>query len=56
MKKHNNAIPGTSETLIKKSLGVNKTRSVVSKFVNPSTDSTKKYKIRFIIKGTKIKN
>lgn len=42
MKKQNNVIPGTSDTLIKKSLGVNKSRSVVSKFVNPSTDNSQK--------------
>ncbi|XP_050437437.1 fidgetin-like protein 1 [Adelges cooleyi] len=39
VKKQNNHTSGTSETLIKKSLGVNKSRSVVSKFVNPSADN-----------------
>lgn len=46
MKKQNNVIPGTSEALIKKSLGVNKSRSVISKFVNPSADNNnQKYMI-----------
>ncbi|XP_060840485.1 fidgetin-like protein 1 isoform X1 [Rhopalosiphum padi] len=39
IKKQNNVNSNTSETLIKKSLGVNKSRSVISKFVNPSTDN-----------------
>ncbi|CAI6368698.1 unnamed protein product [Macrosiphum euphorbiae] len=39
VKKQNNVNSSTSETLIKKSLGVNKSRSVISKFVNPSTDN-----------------
>ncbi|CAH1709182.1 fidgetin-like protein 1 isoform X1 [Aphis gossypii] len=44
--KQNNVHSNTSETLIKKSLGVNKSRSVVSKFVNPSTDNQKKDEVK----------
>ncbi|XP_050532206.1 fidgetin-like protein 1 isoform X2 [Daktulosphaira vitifoliae] len=39
VKKQNNHISSSSDTLIKKSLGVNKSRSVVSKFVNPLADN-----------------
>ncbi|XP_016662193.1 fidgetin-like protein 1 isoform X1 [Acyrthosiphon pisum] len=39
VKKQNNVNSSTSETFIKKSLGVNKSRSVISKFVNPSTNN-----------------
>lgn len=46
VKKQNNVHSNTSETLIKKSLGVNKSRSVVSKFVNPSTDNQKKDEVK----------
>ncbi|KAE9530513.1 hypothetical protein AGLY_010975 [Aphis glycines] len=46
IKKQNNVHSNTSETLIKKSLGVNKSRSVVSKFVNPSTDNQKKDEVK----------
>ncbi|XP_060880856.1 fidgetin-like protein 1 isoform X3 [Metopolophium dirhodum] len=46
VKKQNNVNSSTSETFIKKSLGVNKSRSVISKFVNPSTDNQKKDEVR----------
>ncbi|XP_025206779.1 fidgetin-like protein 1 isoform X2 [Melanaphis sacchari] len=46
VKKQNNVNSNTSETFIKKSLGVNKSRSVVSKFINPSIDNQKKDEIR----------
>ncbi|XP_022172151.1 fidgetin-like protein 1 isoform X2 [Myzus persicae] len=42
--KQNNGNSNTSETFIKKSLGVNKSRSVVSKFVNPSIDNQNHHK------------
>ncbi|VVC31509.1 Hypothetical protein CINCED_3A017288 [Cinara cedri] len=38
-KKQNNETSVTSETSVKKYLGVNKFRSVTSKFINPSTDN-----------------
>ncbi|XP_015368967.1 PREDICTED: fidgetin-like protein 1 isoform X2 [Diuraphis noxia] len=47
VKKQNNVNSNTSETLIKKSLGVNKSRSVISKFVNPSTDNHKKDEVKY---------
>lgn len=44
VKKQNNVNSNTSETFIKKSLGVNKSRSVISKFISPSTDNQNHHK------------
>lgn len=41
VKKQNNDIYSTSEASVKRYLGVNKFRTVASKFINPSTDSQK---------------